>query len=72
MSPSGGACASPSSAFPCEVSGVGLDIPRWLIVVVLLLCVLGMLIWARGVQHHRGQYEGALGGTYVASQGFGG
>ena len=37
-----------------------MTIPRWLVVVVLLLMVLGMLFWARGIQHHRGGDVGAL------------
>jgi hypothetical protein len=27
---------------------------RWVLVAVLVLCVLGMLGWARGTRHHHG------------------
>jgi hypothetical protein len=36
------------------------DMNRWLLVVVLILCVLGLLLFARGPVHHRGQQVGAL------------
>jgi len=36
-------------------------VARWLIVLMLVLLVVGLLIWARGPQHHRGQYVGAQG-----------
>jgi hypothetical protein len=36
------------------------DLPRWVFSAVLILCVLGMLLWARGTEHHRGENEGAL------------
>ena len=35
--------------------------PRWVLVVVLLACVVGLLVWARGPEHHHGRYIGALG-----------
>lgn len=34
---------------------------RWVIVVVLLLVVVGMIAYARGHEHHRGNQVGALG-----------
>jgi len=37
------------------------DVPRWLLVVILALCVIAMLAWARGEQHPHGQYVGAWG-----------
>ena len=46
---------------------MGLSIPRWLIVVVLLLFVVAMLAWARGVKHHRGEDVGALGAAYAVT-----
>jgi hypothetical protein len=30
-------------------------------VLMLVLLVVGMLVWARGPQHHHGQYVGAQG-----------
>ena len=42
------------------------DMSRWLLVVVLIICLLGLLLFARGPEHHRGQDEGALA---VVSQG---
>jgi hypothetical protein len=36
------------------------DLNRWLLVVVVILCLLGLLLFARGPEHHRGQDVGAL------------
>ena len=36
------------------------DLNRWLLVVVLIICLLGLLLFARGPEHHRGENEGAL------------
>ena len=37
------------------------DMSRWLLVVVLIICLLGLLLFARGPEHHRGnEIEGAL------------
>jgi hypothetical protein len=36
------------------------DMSRWLLVVVIILCLLGLLLFARGPDHHRGNDEGAL------------
>ena len=46
---------------------MSLDVNRWLLIVVLILCLLGLLLFARGPEHHRGnEIEGALA---AASQG---
>ena len=34
---------------------------RWVVVIVLVLVLVGMLAFARGREHHRGDEEGALG-----------
>ena len=44
------------------------DLPRWVIVVVLLACVVALVVWARGTEHYRGIFEGALGASYAPSQ----
>ena len=44
------------------------QVPRWVLVVVLLVCVVGMLLWARGAEHHRGTQEGALSAGHAVSQ----
>jgi hypothetical protein len=36
------------------------DMTRWLLVFVVILCLLGLLLFARGVEHQRGHNEGAL------------
>jgi hypothetical protein len=43
------------------------EMPRWFFVVVLLACVVGMLVWARGNEHHHGQYVGSLGAVHSTS-----
>ena len=43
-------------------------VPRWLLLIVLIACVLGLLLWARGVVHHHGQYVGALDATVQTVQ----
>jgi hypothetical protein len=43
------------------------DLPRWVFAAVLILCVLGMLLWARGTTHHRGEIEGAWGPSITVS-----
>jgi len=35
------------------------DRARWVLVVVLVACVLGLIAWARGADHHHGQEVGA-------------
>ena len=44
-------------------------LPRWFMVLVLVLAVVGLLWWARGPDHHRGDDEGALAGQYAVSPG---
>ncbi|MGH3307101.1 MAG: hypothetical protein ACRDOX_05370 [Nocardioides sp.] len=44
------------------------EMTRWLLVLVVILCLLGLLLFARGVEHMRGHNEGALA---AVSQGFG-
>jgi hypothetical protein len=40
---------------------MSLDVNRWLLIVVLIICLLGLILFARGPEHHRGpQNEGAL------------
>jgi hypothetical protein len=34
---------------------------RWIVVIVLALVLVGMIAFARGRDHHRGDEEGALG-----------
>jgi hypothetical protein len=44
------------------------DTPRWLIVVLLLVLVVGLIAYARGHDHHRGPQEvGALGSGVSAA-----
>jgi hypothetical protein len=42
------------------------DLPRWVFAAVLILLVIGMLLWARGAEHHRGENEGALAGVTLS------
>ena len=37
-------------------------------VIVLVACVIGLIIWARGTDHHRGQDVGALRAPHAVSQ----
>jgi len=41
---------------------------RWLLVALVVVCVLGLVAWARGLEHHRGQSEGALGAPSTVAQ----
>ena len=34
------------------------EAPRWLLIVVLIACLVGLVAWARGPEHHHGQYVG--------------
>jgi hypothetical protein len=44
------------------------DTPRWVIVLVVLLVVVGLIAFARGRQHHRGDEVGSqASGAPVAS-----
>jgi hypothetical protein len=45
------------------------DLPRWVLVVVLLACVVALVVWARGTEHHRGIFVGALGADHALAQG---
>jgi hypothetical protein len=36
---------------------------RWIVVIALVLVLVGMLAFARGREHHRGDEEGALGSS---------
>ena len=47
------------------------SLPRWFMVMVLILAVIGLLWWARGPVHHHGDDEGALRAPYAVSQGLG-
>ena len=42
---------------------------RWFMALVLILTIVGLLLWARGPDHHRGDDEGALAGQYAVSPG---
>ena len=35
------------------------EVPRWFMILVVVACVVGLLLWARGAAHHHGQYVGA-------------
>ena len=45
------------------------DVPRWVIVVICLACVVGLVIWARGNEHFRGIFEGAIPAPATSSLG---
>ena len=45
------------------------NLPRWFMVMMLILAVLGLLWWARGPDHHHGDDVGALGVPHSASHG---
>ncbi len=45
------------------------NLPRWFMAAVLILAVLGLLWWARGDDHHRGDDVGALDVRYAVTQG---
>ena len=40
-------------------------VPRWVLVVVLVACVVGLIAWARGADHHHGQDVGAERASYA-------
>ena len=42
------------------------DQARWVIVVVAVACVVGLVVWARGTEHHRGADVGALPAMHAA------
>ena len=39
---------------------------RWIVVILVVLLLVGMLAYARGREHHRGDEEGAMGARAVA------
>jgi hypothetical protein len=44
------------------------DAPRWLVVFAIVLIVVGLIAFARGQEHHRGDDIGALGSRLSAAQ----
>ena len=42
---------------------------RWVIIVVAVLLVIGLLIWAGGIAHHRGNEEDKAGARTVTALG---
>jgi hypothetical protein len=44
------------------------DLPRWVFAAVLLILVAGLIAYARGTEHHRGENEGALGAALVVQR----
>jgi hypothetical protein len=44
------------------------DTPRWVIVLVVALVVVGLIAFARGREHRRGDEVGALGSDVSAVQ----
>ena len=46
-----------------------INMPRWFMAMVLILAVVGLLLWARGDDHHRGDDVGALGVHHGAFHG---
>jgi hypothetical protein len=45
------------------------DVIRWLIVVAIVLVVIGLIAYARGPEHHRGDDVGALPAGVAIVQG---
>lgn len=43
------------------------DRAKWVVVAVAVACVVGLIVWARGTDHHRGQDVGAVRASYAAS-----
>jgi hypothetical protein len=41
------------------------DLPRWVFAAVLLILVVGLVAYARGPDHHHGQYVGSLARVHV-------
>ena len=41
--------------------------PRWFMALMLILAVVGLLLWARGPDHHHGDDVGSLGVPSAAS-----
>ena len=44
------------------------NLPRWFMVLVLVLAVFGLVWWARGPDHHHGDDVGAVRVAHVVSQ----
>ena len=38
---------------------------RVVLLVVLAACLVGLIVWARGPEHHHGRYVGSLGAANV-------
>jgi len=45
-----------------------MSLPRWVVVALLVACVVGLVVWARGTTHHRGQDVGTLRAPYAVSR----
>ncbi len=43
------------------------DAIRWVFAVVLILCILGLVLYARGTTHHRGEDVGAIAFPHAVS-----
>ena len=43
------------------------DIRRWVLMSLVVACVIGLIIWARGADHHRGQDVGAVRALHATS-----
>ena len=41
---------------------------RWIVVILAVLLLVGLLAYARGREHHRGDEEGALGSRAPATR----
>jgi hypothetical protein len=41
------------------------DLRTWILMTLLVACVIGLIIWARGTDHHRGQDIGAARALYA-------
>jgi len=44
------------------------NLPRWFMAALLILAVVGLLVWARGPDHHRGDDVGALDARHAVAQ----
>lgn len=45
------------------------DTSRWVIAILAFICAISLMIWGRGLDHHRGDDVGSLGGLVVTGQG---
>jgi hypothetical protein len=51
------------------------DLPHWVRITVLVACVacvVGLIVWARGTVHHRGEDVGAVRAPYGVTRTWGG